>query len=151
MLFLLLFLMVTIPVAITIVVSARWFGIYVALLTTLALIAAANPPEPDFSSPLGGFSEAMLRLWGLIWAAAVLVKAVFIIHRAGKAGSGSGYSTVRTTLLSLAFVMLLWRPDDLWIESAITLAAATAVMIVLKAISDGLRQPRSAGADELTG
>jgi hypothetical protein len=139
-------LMIAIPVATAIFVSPRLFGIYVVLLAVLAMIAAANPPEQDFSSPLGGFDEALLVMWGLIWAAVVFVKAVFIIYKAGKAGSGPSHPAVWTALLSAVFVMVWWQPDQSWAQSAIILGAAAAVMIVLKAIVDGRRLPRLAAS-----
>ncbi len=139
-------LMIAIPVATAIFVSPRVFGIYVALLAVLAMIAAANPPEQDFSSPLGGFDEALLVTWGVIWAAVVFVKAVFIIDKAGKAGRGPSRPVLWTVLLSVAFVMVWWQPDQSWTQSAIILGSAAAVMIVLKAIVDGRRLPRLAAS-----
>jgi len=147
----LVLMMLAISVGTAIAVPARWFGAYVALVIGLAMIAAANPPEPDFSSPLGGLTEALLLTWGMVWAVIIVVKAIFIIARVPARSGKRGYRSIWTIFLALAFLMLWWRPDNHWTESAVVLGAAGTVMIVLKAIVIGLLQPRSAPTNHVIG
>jgi hypothetical protein len=138
-------IILAIPVAITLLMPARWFGAYVALAVAAAVYIVTHWPEPDFSSPLGGLDEWILGVLGALVSVALVIRACVIIAK--NRASARRHSVAWSIALAGLFVMLMWAPDTSWPQSAIVLAEVAGAIVVLRASLIGLQRAGSTGQE----